>query len=468
MKLNLVSRTARGRASLGLAVGALVLAATAGDAAAGPPHSIAPREFEELLVLRRPGASKAALRAASGQLGAVELDEIPKLRVHRLRVAPGARERVKRALERRPDVLAVEENRPLAPEAIPDDPEYGSQWHLPAIKAEEAWDIVPPVSSVVIAILDTGVDSDHVDLVTQLVPGTNTFDGGGTDDVHGHGTKVAGSAAAATFNAEGVASVAWNSQIMPIRVTGSSGTAFPSTLANGLVWAADQGARVANMSFQSVVGSPTVLAAAQYFVEQGGIVFAGAGNLGTEEPYADTPWIVSVSATDSQDALASFSSWGQYIDIAAPGKSIRTTRNGGTYGGASGTSISGPVAAGVAALMLSIHPDLEAAELEHLLEISAVDLGDPGWDPEYGYGRVNAGDATYLAWAAANGAAPQCSDGIDNDGDGLIDFPEDPGCLKATQARESPRACGLGLELALLLPLVRRRWHRRARATAAG
>jgi subtilisin family serine protease len=375
---------------------------------------------------------------------------------------------VKRRLAKRADVEVVEENRSFEPEAIPNDPLFDTQWHLSTISADLAWDLVPLGEPVVIAILDTGIDMDHPDLAAQLVPGTNTYDGGSYQDQHGHGTRVAGVAGAITFNSEGVASVAWNARIMPIRVTADSGSAFSSTLSNALVWAADNGARVANMSFQSVAGSSTIRAAAQYFVEQGGVVFAGAGNLHIEEPIPETPWIISVSGTDSADQLASFSSWGDYVDVAAPGKGLKTTQLGGTYSGASGTSYAGPVAAGVAALVLSVNPALTGAEVESILELSSVDLGEPGWDPRFGHGRVDAAEAVQATWALTLGVPVQCNDGLDNDGNGLIDWPEDPGCERALDYTESAVACGLGFELALILPLVRRRLRFLDRLQRAG
>jgi hypothetical protein len=115
------------------------------------------------------------------------------------------------------------------------------------------------------------------------------------------------------------------------------------------------------------------------------------------------------------------------------------------------------VAAGVAALVLAVNPALSGAEVESVLELSAVDLGDPGWDPRFGHGRVNAMEAVLAAWVLSSGIPVQCSDGLDNDGDGLTDYPEDPDCQRAFDYTESPVACGLGFELALLLPLVRRR-----------
>jgi subtilisin family serine protease len=468
--VKLIRRSCWLRAAFGLCIGALFSTISISDANAQRRAYQAPREFEELLVIRKPGAAPHALRADCAALGAEEVGDNPKLRMHRIRVPKHRLEAVKRHLERRADVEGVEENRRFEPESIPDDPLFSSQWHLPLIGADRAWDQQPAGAPIVIAILDTGIDLDHPDLAGQLVPGSNTFDGGSYEDYHGHGTRVAGVAGATAFNAEGVASVAWNARIMPIRVTADSGSAFSSTLANALVWAADNGARVANMSFQSVAGSSTIQAAARYFVEQGGVVFAGAGNLGREEPIPETSWIISVSGTDQGDQLASFSSWGDYIDVAAPGRSIKSTTLGGGYGSQSGTSFAGPVAAGVAALVLAVNPALSGAEVESVLEHSAVDLGDPGWDPRFGHGRVNAAAAVYAAWAVSLGLPFQCNDGLDNDGDGLADWPEDPDCERAFDYTESPVtwACGLGFELALILPLVRRRLRFLGRLSRTG
>jgi hypothetical protein len=310
------------------------------------------------------------------------MKEIPQIGVHRLRVAPAALEAVERALARRPEFAFVEKNHVFAPEAVPNDPYYGSQWHLPKIAAPAAWDISPGTANVVIAILDSGVDSTHQDLAGKLVPGINTYDNNtNTADVHGHGTKVAGTAAASGDNGVGVASVAWQSLIMPIRVTDTRGYALTSTLAEGLVYAVDNGAWVMNMSFAGVAGSATIRNAAQYAMERGGVVVAGSGNCGCFDSTADTPYILSVAATGSSDGLASFSSRGNYVDLAAPGVNILTTRRGGDYGYASGTSI---------------------------LEETADDLGAGGYDTSFGHGRVNA----YQAILAAADISPDPPDTV--------------------------------------------------------
>ncbi|GAA4683217.1 hypothetical protein GCM10025794_23320 [Massilia kyonggiensis] len=180
-------------------------------------------------------------------------------------------------------------------------------------------------------------------------------------DVCGHGTAVAGSAAATSNNATGVAGVAGAASIMPLRIayTDSTGChAYFSTIASGLTYAADHGARVANVSYSGVAGSASILSAARYMKSKGGLVFVSAGNNNVDENVVPDPALVVVSATDGNDAKASFSSWGSFVTIAAPGTNIWTTNNSLGYSAWNGTSFSAPVTAGVAALMMAARPEL--------------------------------------------------------------------------------------------------------------
>jgi thermitase len=287
----------------------------------------------------------------------------------------------------------------VLPDLIPNDPYYGSAWHLPKIGASVAWD-KSQGAGVTVAILDSGVDSAHPDLGSKLVPGWNFYDNNAnTSDVYGHGTKVAGAAAAASNNHTGIAAVAGQSRIMPIRVTNLSGGGYWSTITQGLVHAADNGARVANVSFLGVTSSLTVQNAAQYMKNKGGLVVVSGGNTGTQQNYASTTTMIPVAATDSKDVRASWSSYGTYIALAAPGAGIWSTIRGGGYGAVSGTSFSSPVSAGVVALMMSAAPQLQNTKIETLLFSTAVDLGAPGRDPYYGYGRVDAARAVQASVA---------------------------------------------------------------------
>lgn len=279
------------------------------------------------------------------------------------------------------------------------DPSYSSSWALPKIGAPSAWDIANG-NGVTIAILDTGVDATHPDLSANLVPGWNIYDNtADTADVHGHGTSVAGTAAAAANNAKGSAGVAWGAKIMPVRITAPDGYAYWSTVAQGIYWAADHGAKVANISFNGISGSSSVQAAAEYMRSKGGVVVVAAGNSGGPETIAANDALLSVAATDSSDARASFSSYGPYVDMAAPGVGIYTTTRGGGYAKGSGTSFASPVVAATAALMLSANKSLKAADVDRLLKSTALDLGASGADDSYGAGRVNTASAVSAAKA---------------------------------------------------------------------
>ena len=252
-------------------------------------------------------------------------------------------------------------------------------------------------SGVTVAILDSGIDATHPDLVGQLVPGWNFYDNNSnTADVNGHGTMVAGVVAARGNNSIGVAGVAWGAKLMPVRVRAASGTGTLSAFANGLTYAADHGARIANLSFP-VQSSSSTQAAAQYFVNKGGVVFNSAGNYAALDSTPPSNSLVSVSATGSTDIVASWSSYGPYVDLSAPGVGIWTTSLGGGYSSVSGTSFSSPLSAGVAALMMSVNPSLAPSQIVSLMESTAVDLGTAGYDYSYGYGRVNAGAAVIAA-----------------------------------------------------------------------
>jgi thermitase len=331
--------------------------------------------------------------------GAREGREISGSGVRLIELASGTDEQAfVEALRQEPDVEFAELDEVIPPaEMIPNDPNYGSQWHLPTIQTPGAWSTTSGAPNVTIAIIDTGVDPTHPDLQSKLVPGWNFYDNNAdSSDVYGHGTAVAGTAAASSNNGLGVASIAWGCQIMPIRISDPYGGGSLSAMANGLTWAADHGARVANISYQ-VSDSLTVKSAAQYFQSKGGVVTIAAGNDASFDSTSDNPYVLTVGATNSADTLAGFSTTGNNQDVTAPGVGIQTTTRGSGYGSWSGTSFSAPIAAGVAALVISANPSLAAAQVQNVMKQSADDLGSGGWDPSYGWGRVNAARAVELA-----------------------------------------------------------------------
>ena len=285
-------------------------------------------------------------------------------------------------------------------ESTPNDPYYLNAWHLPKIGAPTAWDNTLG-AGVTIASLDSGIDSTHPDLAAKLVPGWNFYDNNSnTSDVYGHGTIVAGAVAAASNNSIGVTGVAGQAKIMPIRVTDTSGSGYTSMIANGLIYAADRGVRVASVSFANMPSRSAVINASQYMKDKNGLVFVSAGNSGIDEKYTPTTAMIPISATSSSDTIASWSSYGNYVALAAPGVGIWTTARGGNYGAYSGTSLSSPVAAGVAALMMAANSNLKSTDIENLLFSTAIDLGTSGRDPYYGHGRVDAAAAVQAVVAS--------------------------------------------------------------------
>ena len=253
-------------------------------------------------------------------LGARDADEIPNIGVHILDLPDQASE--KAFVERfkaEPEVEFAELDRIVAPaDVTPNDPLFPNEWHLAKISAPAAWSTSTGAASITIAIIDTGCDPTHPDLASKYVPGWNFYDNNSnTADVYGHGTGVAGAAAAIGNNVAGVASVAWGCSIMPLRVSALDGGASYSAIASAITWAADHGARVANVSY-IVSDSSTVSSAAQYLQSKGGVLTASAGNYATFDSAADNPYMLVVSATDQNDVLASWSNTGNNVDLSAP------------------------------------------------------------------------------------------------------------------------------------------------------
>ena len=355
-----------------------------------------------LLVKFNANVGSTHAREVIAALGARDESEIHGAGVHVVELPYQANERaLLNAFQSRPEVEFAEFDSLLWPQqtapSVPDDPLFPS-WYLQKIDAPNAWPMTTGSSNITIAILDTGIEMTHPDLVPKIVPGRNIYNNNDdTSDVFGHGTAVAGVAGAASNNGIGVASVAWGCGIMPVRISDASGMATASNIASGLTWAADHGARVANISYY-ITGSKTISSAAKYFQSKGGVVVAGAGNSGLLETIADDPYILTVGATDPQDVLYYYSNHGNNMDLVAPGNNTTTLR-GGQYGAGGGTSFSSPVVAGVAALIFSANPSLTPAQVADILKQTADDLGAAGWDSTYASGRVNAARAVSAAWS---------------------------------------------------------------------
>lgn len=385
-----------------MGAGAFLLVSVCAQAAAPAANFVA----DELLVQMKAGVAKGQLDKEFAAQGATEMDEIPQIRVKRIKVPEKAREKVKAALSKNPHVEFVEENHIAEPTVVPNDSSYGSQWHLTKIQAPQGWDIATGSASFPIGIIDSGVDADHPDLAAKLMTGRNFLDGSvNTDDNYGHGTSVAGVAAAVSNNGVGVAGIAWDSPIMPLLVYNSTTSALYSTIASAITWATDNGAKVINISMAGSSSSSTLQNAINYAWNKGVVVVASAGNYSVSTPYypAACTNVVSVSGTTSGDAKASWSNFGATVDVSAPGASIYTTTKGGGYGSVSGTSFSSPITAGLVALIWSANPTLTNAEVVDILLQNTDDLGAAGFDETFAHGRINA----FKSASVAKSFAPQ-------------------------------------------------------------
>ena len=281
------------------------------------------------------------------------------------------------------------------------------QWSLSKIGWDTAVGVTQGSANVIIAILDTGVDLSHEDLSSKLVQGHDFVrsDPSRPQDDNGHGTHVAGIAAAATNNGKGVAGACPNCRIMPVKVLDNRGVAYASKLIAGMTWAADNGARIINLSIGGVPNSQALQDGISYAVSRGVLIFAGAGNSGhheSEEIPASLNGVIAVAATNQNDRPAWFTSSGPYVKLTAPGDSIASTWPNNQYAYVSGTSMSTPLVAGIAGLLAS--QGRSNSEILAILQNSAVDLIPNGWDEENGHGRIDAGRAVQ---GGSNAPQPQ-------------------------------------------------------------
>ncbi len=271
------------------------------------------------------------------------------------------------------------------------------------IKAGPAWDETRGDPAVVIAVLDSGVDMTHVELAGKVVSTGRDFandDFDATDD-NSHGTHVAGIAAADTDNGQGIAGVAWDAAILPVKVVEADGTGLYSWVIEGIVWAADEGARVINLSLGGDEPDDFLEDACRYAFEKGVVVIAAAGNENASVlyPAAYDRYVLAVAATDAKDRRAPFSNFGPEIDAAAPGIYIlgpcpQWYAGEGylPYLFVSGTSQATAHVSGLAALVLGVKPWLTPAEIMNIIRYTADDVNKaekPGRDNELGYGRIN-------------------------------------------------------------------------------
>ncbi|MEH7885241.1 S8 family peptidase [Bacillus sp. JJ1609] len=274
------------------------------------------------------------------------------------------------------------------------------QWNLPVIGTEQGWDITRGSEEIEIAIVDTGVDLDHPELKNRLVKGYNVLnENNEPDDDNGHGTHVAGIIASETNNNEGVAGITWFNKIMPVKAMGAKGYGTTFDIARGIVWAVDNGADVINLSLGNYQPSQVLEEAVRYAYSKNVVMVSAAGNDGSDQPTYPSayPEVLSVAAVDYDGKRASFSNYGEYIDIAAPGVYIPSTYFNKQYASLSGTSMAAPHVAGLAALIKSANPELTNTQVINIIKNSAIDLGEKGKDIDFGNGLIDVNSALQQA-----------------------------------------------------------------------
>lgn len=276
---------------------------------------------------------------------------------------------------------------------IPNDYYWSLQWASSKIGADYAWNRTVGNSSLLVAVVDTGVDFTHSDLLQNYVALGYDWvnrDNNPMDD-NGHGTHVAGIIAATLNNSLGVAGLAQVS-LMAEKSLDSTGEGFEAQLADGIIDAVDKGARIISMSWGSSENSNLIHKAIQYAYNHNVLLIAAAGNERTEQKNYPAAYseVIAVTATDQNDSPAYFTDYGSWVELAAPGVEIYSTLRGGSYGYMSGTSMAAPQVTGVAALVWSKFPQETRDDVRARLRDTADDLGEPGFDVYYGYGRVNA------------------------------------------------------------------------------
>jgi thermitase len=354
----------------------------------------------QIIVQERAGANSASVTSALSNVGGKLLKTISQTKHHVISVPPGQVDRVLAALESTGLFSVVERDGLASVDSTPNDPSFASQWHLPKINAPAAWASTVG-SSQPIAVIDSGVYLTHPDLAPRLMAGWNfLLNSSNVADDFGHGTATAGTVGAVSNNLTGVAGVTWSNPIMPLVVVDSTGYASYSNMASAINYAADHGARIVNISLGGTTSSSTLQSAVDYAWNKGTIVFAAAGNSASSAPMypANCNNAVAVAATTSTNTLASFSNYGPWIDLSAPGANILTTTSTSGYGYWNGTSFSSPIAAGVGALVLAVKPSLSAQGLVSLLEQNTDNIGSSSI---FGYGLVDAGKAVAAALATA-------------------------------------------------------------------
>ncbi|WP_243387602.1 S8 family peptidase [Bacillus kexueae] len=302
-------------------------------------------------------------------------------------------EAVVEALNKNPMVEYAEPNYVFSITWTPNDTYYqGYQYGPQNTSTNYAWDITKGSSSQEIAVIDTGVDYTHPDLDAKVIKGYDFVDNDYDPmDLNDHGTHVAGTAAAETNNARGVAGMAPNTKILAVRALDASGNGSLNDVADAIIYSADAGAEVINLSLGCDCDTQTLKDAVNYAWNKGSVIVAAAGNSGVSTTFEPASYanVIAVGAIDRYDQLASFSNYGTWVDVVAPGVSIASTVRGNGYAYMSGTSMASPHVAGLAALLAS--QGRNNVQIRQAIEQTADSISGTGL--YFKYGKINSYDA---------------------------------------------------------------------------
>ena len=362
----------------------------------------APYVAGELLVSYEPGTpeetEKTVVRESEARTlrdlpGEARLVSFPEIRQE---ASEAARERALaqelRDLENRAKVEAADYNYIRKASFAPNDPRLGNQWGLTKARFRGAWNDAKGGRAKV-AIVDSGAYAGHPD-IGKISAQKDFVEGNAVaDDDYGHGTRVTGIAGALTDNGKGMAGGCFKCGLLIAKVMSANGFATDSKIINGMDWSVDHGADVVNLSLGAPGYSGVLGDAVNRASRRGAVVVAAAGNAGTTTRQYPAAYsnAIAVSATNQSDGLAGFSSRGDWVDLAAPGKNILSTSRSGGYGKINGTSFSAPFVSGLAGLLAS--QGMSADSIRQRMQRSAKDLGPAGDDPRFGHGRIDADNA---------------------------------------------------------------------------
>jgi len=402
-----------------VAAGLVVVTGSSGSAAEPRPyrppftahHNTAKAEFEPnaVMVKFKKKATTSARKAAVSKLGATAEQSVSSsvVRLTGKLSAPDLLKKVKAD----PTVELASLNYKRRISAVPNDEWYAEDQAAPlnTVRVPQAWDLSKSTGNQIVAVLDTGVDAGHPDLVGHLVTGYNaTSPNRGPIDDNGHGTMTLGIIAASANNGIGVAGVGWSAKAMPVKVLAADGSGYDADIAEGIDWAVAHGAKVINMSLGGPYDNAVLHDALTRAVNKGVVIVAAAGNDGSPafQYPAAYPEVIAVGATNAGGVLTDFSSFGDWVDIAAPGWDILSTgaRNltpagYDPYWYCTGTSCSAPIVAGVAALVKNKWPTFTPTQVATRLKVLSRDAGPRGTDPYYGAGILDAYAALGGRWA---------------------------------------------------------------------